>query len=73
MEFKNRKSVWDKIKKYDPFAREGDIIQITEWQNGEGIIIEIGDRTPISLSLGELNAIVHLNNSLDYERDKFKD
>lgn len=72
MEFKNRKSIQDELIKYDTLAREGDVIQITEWQNGEGIIIEIGDRTPISLSSGELDAIVHLNNSLNYENDKFK-
>ena len=38
----------------------------------EGITVEIGDRTPISLSMGELDAIIHLKNALDYERDKFK-
>lgn len=72
MEFENRKSVWDNLKKYDSLANEDDIIQVTEWTNGEGIIIEIGDKTPISLSIGELDAIVYLKKSLDYERDKFK-
>lgn len=72
MEFANRKSVWDNLKKYDHLANENDIIQVTEWVNGEGFIIEIGDKTTISLSEGELDAIIHLKNALDYEKDNFK-
>ena len=72
MEFKIRKSIWDNLKKYDPLANKDDVIQVTEWTNEEGITVEIGDRTPISLSMGELDAIIHLKNALDYERDKFK-
>ena len=73
MEFENRKSVWDNLNKYDHLANKDDIIQVTEWIDEEGIVIEIGDKTPISLSIGELDAIIHLKNTLDYERDKFKD
>lgn len=36
MEFAERKSVNDKLRKYDHLAKDGDFIEITEWTNGEG-------------------------------------
>ena len=67
MEFVNRKSVHDNLKKYDFLSKDG-FIEITEWTNGEGIDITIeNDVTKsISLTYGELDAINYLQKSLEY-------
>lgn len=67
MEFSNRKSVHDDLKKYDHMAKDDDFIEITEWTCGEGIDITINDET-ISLTYGQLNAINHLQNALQYNK-----
>ena len=70
MEFVNRKSVHDDLKKYDYMAKDNDFIEVTEWTNGEGIdvTIESGSTKLISLTYGELDAINHLRNALRYEK-----
>lgn len=70
MEFVNRKSVHDDLKKYDYISKDNGYIEVTEWTNGEGIdvTIESGSTKLISLTYGELDAINHLQNALRYEK-----
>ena len=35
MEFNNRKSISDNLKKYDYLAKDDDFIEVIEWTNGE--------------------------------------
>ncbi len=66
MEITKRKAVNDSLKKYCIFAEDGDYIEVTEWSNGEGIDIDIAGKKQISLTHGELEAILYLYKSLDY-------
>lgn len=66
MEIKERKSVSDKLKKYDHLSKEHDFIEVTEWTNGEGWDITINERI-IPLTYGQLEAINYLIKVLDYE------
>lgn len=65
-EFSKRKSINDKLSKYDILAKDSDFIEVTEWTNGEGIDISINERL-INLTYGELEAINHLTKSLEYD------
>lgn len=67
MEFVNRKSVNDKLTKYDYLAKDNDFIEVTEWTNGEGYDIIINDKI-ISLTNGQLDAINYLTKSLEYSK-----
>lgn len=69
MTIKSRKTVHDVLSKYDILVNKGsdnDFIEVTEWTNGEGFTIAIGDKKLIDLSHGELAAINYLTNSLYY-------
>ena len=68
MEFNSRKSVNDKLKRYDYLAKDEDYIEVIEWTNGEGYDITINDKT-IPLTEGQLNAINYLVKSLEYKSD----
>lgn len=68
MEYNNRKSVNDSLRKYDHLAKERDFIEVTEWINGEGYDISLNDQV-ISLTHGQLEAINYLTKSLDYNYD----
>ena len=68
MEFNSRKSVNDKLKKYDYLAKDNDIIEVIEWKNGEGCDIIINDKI-ISLTRGQIDAINYLVSSLEYKSD----
>lgn len=68
MEFNSRKSVNDKLKKYDYLAKDNDIIEVIEWTNGEGYDIIINDKI-ISLTGGQIDAINYLVRSLEYKSD----
>ena len=68
MEFNSRKSVNDKLKKYDYLAKDNDIIEVIEWTNGEGYDIIINDKI-ISLTRGQIDAINYLVSSLEYKSD----
>lgn len=68
MEFVERKSVNDKLRKYDHLAKDDDFIEVTEWANGEGWDITINDKV-IPLTRGELDAIDYLTKGLDYDND----
>nr|DAT90412.1 MAG TPA: hypothetical protein [Caudoviricetes sp.] len=62
----NRRSVSEKLSKYDSFTPDNeDFIEVTEWTNGEGWDITLGGKI-ISLSHSQLEAINHLRLSLDY-------
>lgn len=65
-EFNNRKSINDKLSKYDILAKDSDFIEVTEWTNGEGVDVSINERL-INLTYGELEAINHLTKSLEYD------
>lgn len=65
MEHVSRKSVNDRLKKYDFMAKEDDFVEVTQWVNGEGYDITIEDRK-MSLTDGELDAINYLVQTLRY-------
>lgn len=67
MEFVNKKSVNDKLTKYDYLAKDDDFIEVTEWTNGEGYDIVINDKI-IPLTDGQLDAINYLTKSLEYSK-----
>lgn len=70
MEIKNRKSVYDNLKIYDYLCNDEDkIIEVTEWTNGEGWDITIGERV-ISVTRGELDAINFLTKYLEYKSNE---
>lgn len=67
MKFNNKKSVSDNLSKYDYTQTDkNSFIEITEWTNGEGYDITINDKSVISLTCGELDAINYLTQSLQY-------
>lgn len=66
MEFVERKSVNDKLRKYDHLAKDDDFIEVTEWANGEGWDVTINERQ-LLLTRGQLDAIEYLTRSLDYK------
>lgn len=70
MEFNSRKSVNDKLNKYDYLAKDEEYIEVTEWANGEGYDITIGGGSnykQFSLTDGELEAIKYLTKSLEIQ------
>ena len=71
MEITKRKSINDKLKKYTYSGDENDIIEITEWANGDGIDIAIstvsGNNRIYTLSHDELDAIDYLVKCLKYK------
>lgn len=71
MEFVKRKSVHDKLSKYDYLSNydSDDFIEVTEWANGEGISITINTNT-FELTFGQLDAINYLSQVLRYESIK---
>lgn len=68
MKLVNRKSVNDKLSKYDYLSNydSDDFIEVTEWANGEGITVAIKERT-YELTYGQLDAINYLSQALRYE------
>lgn len=67
MEILKRKSISDKLRKYDYLAKEDDIIEVTEWGNGEGWDITLNEQV-ISLTWGQLDAIDYLIKHLQYNK-----
>lgn len=72
MEIQTRKSINDNLKKYCYCSNgDNDFIEVTSWTNGEGIDITInsnGQEKSFSLTHGELDAIIYLKMSLDYQK-----
>lgn len=69
LEIRKKACIFDDLRKYDYLAGESDFIEITEWTNKEGWDISFKDKI-ISLSIGQLDAINHLTNSLKYSIQK---
>jgi hypothetical protein len=67
MEILERKSISDKLRKYDYLAKEDDYIEVTEWGNGEGWDITLNEQV-ISLTWGQLDAIDYLIKHLQYNK-----
>lgn len=72
MDYSKRKTVCEKLSKFDVLAKDSDFIQVTEWSNGEGNDICINDNKMFNLTWGELDAINYLVKSLDYDFPKDK-
>ena len=68
MEFNERTSVKDDLRKYDHLANKDSIIQVTQWSNGEGWDISIDDEPVISLTWGQLDAINYLTNTIQFQK-----
>lgn len=69
MEKYTKKSISDKLTKYDYLANSDDnFIEITEWHNGEGITVVINEKV-YDLTYGQLDAINYLSQALRYEND----
>lgn len=68
MEFNQRTSVKDDLRKYDHLANKDSIIQVTQWANGEGWDISIDDEPVISLTWGQLDAINYLVNTMQFQK-----
>ena len=64
MEFNERTSVKDDLRKYDHLANKDSIIQVTQWANGDGWDISIDDEPVMSLTWGQLDAINYLVNTI---------
>ena len=69
MKFNSRKSITDKLKKYDYLAKDNEYIEVIEWTNGDGYDIIINDDKIISLTRGQIDAINYLVRSLEYKSD----
>ena len=69
MEIKNRRCILEDLNKFDIMAKKDDFIEVCEWTNCEGFDISITDKKIISLTRGELDAIVLLTKALDYNVD----
>lgn len=67
--FYTKRTVTDSLSKYSYFSYsdKDDFIEVSEWANGEGYDITIGNDKTISLNDGELKAINHLVNCLQYD------
>lgn len=66
MEYNTRQAVSSKLKKFDYLSKEEDIIEVTEWSNGEGWDIYISD-TLLQLTRGQLEAINFLTQAIDFK------
>ena len=64
MEYKNRKAISEKLKNFCYLAKDDDFIEVTEWTNGEGWDISIGEKI-FPLTRGELDALHFLTLALD--------
>lgn len=67
MEILERKSISDKLRKYDYLAKDDDYIEVTELGNGEGWDITLNEQV-ISLTWGQLDAIDYLIKHLQYSK-----
>jgi hypothetical protein len=58
----NKKAVYCTLKDYDYLAKEHSYVEITQWNNGEGIDINVYNQSErvISLSYGEFKLIKKL-------------
>lgn len=61
MNFSTRKCVHTQLNKYCSLAKPHEIIEVTEWTNGEGWDVAVGTRN-FQLSYGEFAALQVLTN-----------
>lgn len=61
MKFQKRRSVYTNLHQYCHLAKPDDGIEVSEWINGEGWDIALGEKV-VSLTMGELQAIQVLCN-----------
>lgn len=52
------------LKLFDFLAKEGDYVSVTEWTNGEGWDIYLGEKH-VGITQGELDAINFLTKAVD--------
>jgi len=62
MNFATRRSVYADLNTYCHMARPHDVIEVTEWTNGEGWDVALGNRA-FHLTHGELQALTVLCNT----------
>jgi hypothetical protein len=62
MNFSTRKTVYADLNLYCHMAKPHDVIEVTEWTNGEGWDVALGNRQ-LMLTHGELQAILVLCNT----------
>ena len=62
-----RKSVFSELSKYDIYSKEDDYIEVTEWNNGDGIDVEIfcSDTERFQLTYGQFRLLKKLVKELD--------
>jgi hypothetical protein len=58
----DRSSKFTELKPYDHFAKDDDFMEVTEWYNGEGFDVVIGNEQKFSLTDGQFQALVALVN-----------
>ena len=68
MEIKNRKSVFEHLKKYCHLSSNDSYIELTEWSNGEGfdVVVSSHETQRFSLTYGEfqlLNVLFNIDKS----------
>jgi hypothetical protein len=61
MNFAQRPTVYADLQDYCHMAKPHEIVEVTEWTNGEGWDIALGSRT-FQLTMGELQALQVLCN-----------
>jgi hypothetical protein len=61
MNFTQRKAVHTELRQYCHMAKPHEIVEVTEWTNGEGWDIALNEKT-FQLTMGELQAITVLCN-----------
>lgn len=71
MQIKQRKTIFDDLKKYCVLAGENDTIEVTEWTNGDGYDVTISSKDGIrnlTFTYGELEAINYLIKTMDFQK-----
>lgn len=71
MNIEDRKSAYEEMKVFSPWAKDHSFIEVTEWTNGEGWDINIDDRH-YSLGYDELEAIIYLIGCIKYGNKETK-
>lgn len=66
MNKETRESINVKLIKFDYLAKDSDFIEVTKWTNSDGYDIVINDSI-YSFTTGQINAIYHLMNHLEFE------
>ena len=62
------KSVCTNLDQFDYLEKEGSYINVTEWSNGEGWIVDINGKNVFNLTIGQLEAINYLTKHLRLQK-----